>query len=62
MPLNHWGLSGSWIINPESAVLEAVRGKIVFRFHSRDLNLVLAPTKEGKPVRFRVRLDGAAPR
>jgi len=61
MPLNHWGLSGLWAINPESAVLKAVPGKIVFRFHSRDLNLVLAPTKEGKPVRFRVRLDGAAP-
>ena len=36
-------------------------GKIVFRFHSRDLNLVLAPAKDGKPVRFRVTLDGVAP-
>ena len=61
MPLNYWGLSGLWTVNPESAVLKAVPGKIVFRFHSRDLNLVLAPTNEGKPVRFRVRLDGAAP-
>jgi hypothetical protein len=61
MPLNHWGLSGLWTVYPESAVLAAVPGKIVFRFHSRDLNLVLARAKDGKPVRFRVRLDGAAP-
>jgi thiol-disulfide isomerase/thioredoxin len=59
--LNHWGLSGSWKVNAESAVLQAVPGTIVFRFHSRDLHLVLAPTKDGKAVRFRVTLDGAAP-
>jgi thiol-disulfide isomerase/thioredoxin len=59
--LNHWGLSGSWNVNGESAVPQATHGKIVFRFHSRDLNLVLAPTKDGKPVRFRVMLEGAAP-
>jgi hypothetical protein len=59
--LNHWGLSGSWIVGAESAVLQAAPGKIVYRFHSRDLNLVLAPTKDGKPVRFRVTLDGSAP-
>jgi thiol-disulfide isomerase/thioredoxin len=58
--LNRWGLSGSWNVNAESAVLEVVPGKIVFRFHSRDLHLVLAPGKDGKPARFVVRLDGAA--
>ena len=61
LSLNHWGLSGSWNVNAESAVLEVVPGKIVFRFHNRDLNLVLAPAKDGKPVRFVVRLDGAVP-
>jgi thiol-disulfide isomerase/thioredoxin len=61
LSLNHWGLSGSWNVNAESAVLQAVPGKIVFRFHSRDLNLVLAPAKDGMPVRFVVRVDGAAP-
>jgi thiol-disulfide isomerase/thioredoxin len=60
LSLNHWGLSGSWNVNAESAVLQAVPGKIVFRFHSRDLHLILAPTKDGKPVRFKVTLDGAA--
>jgi thiol-disulfide isomerase/thioredoxin len=60
-PLNHWGLSGSWNVNAESAVLQAVPGRVAFRFHSRDVHLVLAPAKDGKPVRFRVRLDGVAP-
>jgi thiol-disulfide isomerase/thioredoxin len=59
--LNQWGLSGSWNVNTESAVLHATPGKIVFRFHSRDLHFVLAPAKDGEPVRFVVRLDGAAP-
>ena len=61
LSLNHWGLSGSWNLNVESAVLQATPAKVVFRFHSRDLNLVLAPAKDGKPVRFVVRLNGAAP-
>jgi thiol-disulfide isomerase/thioredoxin len=59
--LNEWGLSGPWNIGAESAVLQAVPGKIVFRFHARDLHLILAPTKDGKPVRFKVKLDGTAP-
>ena len=45
----------------ESAVLGAAPGKVVFRFHARDLHMVIGPTKSGKPVRFRVTLDGAAP-
>ena len=61
LSLNHWGLGGSWNVNAESAVLQAVPGKIVFRFHSRDLNLILAPTKDGEPIRFVVKLDGAVP-
>jgi len=59
--LNQWGLAGSWNVNSESAVLQSAPGKVAFRFHSRDLHLVLAPTAEGKPVHFRVTLDGAAP-
>ena len=59
--LNQWGLSGSWKVGAESAVLQAAPGGIVFRFHSRDLHLVLAPAKDAKPDRFLVRLDGAAP-
>jgi thiol-disulfide isomerase/thioredoxin len=59
--LNQWGLSGSWNVGGESATLQATPGKVVFRFHSRDLHMVLGPMKDGRPVRFKVRLDGAAP-
>src|SRR3984893_4408918 len=59
--LNQWGLVGSWNVGPEAAVLQAVPGKVVFRFHARDLNIILAPAKDGKPVRFKLTLDGAAP-
>jgi cytochrome c biogenesis protein CcdA/thiol-disulfide isomerase/thioredoxin len=61
LKLNQWALSGSWNVDPEKAVLGAVPGKIVFRFYARDLHLVLGPAADGKPVRFRVLLDGAAP-
>jgi hypothetical protein len=42
-------------------MLTAAGGKIEFRFYARDLHLVLGPGGDGKPVRFRVTLDGAAP-
>jgi hypothetical protein len=61
LTLNHWGLGGSWKVGEESAVLQTAPGKIVFRFHARDLHLVLGPGKSGKPIRFRVKLDGAPP-
>jgi len=59
--LNHWGLEGTWLVDKEKAVLGSASGKIVFRFYARDLHLVLGPSADGKPVRFRVQLDGAAP-
>ena len=61
LSLNQWALSGSWKVGEESAVLQASPGKIVFRFHARDLHLVLGTTKDGKPVRFTVKLDGTPP-
>jgi cytochrome c biogenesis protein CcdA/thiol-disulfide isomerase/thioredoxin len=61
LSLNQWGLSGSWKVGAESAVLQTAPGKIVFRFHARDLHLVLGPAKDGKPVRFTVKLDGTPP-
>ena len=54
------GLAGVWKVGPEDAVLQTAPGKIAFRFHARDLHLVLG-TVNGKPVRFRVKLDGTAP-
>ena len=61
LTLNQWALGGSWKVGPESAVLDSAPGKIVFRFHARDLHLVLGSTKNGKPIRFKVTLDGTAP-
>jgi thiol-disulfide isomerase/thioredoxin len=59
--LNEWGLAGQWTDHRQVAVLGAAGGKILFRFHARDLHLVLGPTVDGKPVRFRVTVDGQAP-
>jgi hypothetical protein len=56
---NQWGLAGTWTIGDEKAVLSKAPGRIVFRFHARDLHLVLGPGE--KPVRFRVTLDDAPP-
>ncbi|HWX80252.1 MAG TPA: cytochrome c biogenesis protein DipZ [Steroidobacteraceae bacterium] len=61
LKLNQWALSGSWKVDPEKAILAAAPGKITFRFYARDLHLVLGPGVDGKPVHFRVTLDGAAP-
>jgi cytochrome c biogenesis protein CcdA/thiol-disulfide isomerase/thioredoxin len=59
--LNQWGLAGAWNVGSEQATLAASTGTIVYRFHARDLHLVLGPGKDNKPVRFRVSIDGAAP-
>lgn len=58
LALNQWGLSGQWRVNDEAAQLQQAGGRIAFQFHARDLHLVLAPGENGKPVRFRVLLDG----
>lgn len=59
--LNEWGLDGAWTVGPENAALAAGDGGIVYRFRARDLHLVLGPARDGKPVRFRVTLDGLPP-
>ena len=59
--LNHWSLSGDWAVASEQITLQRPGGKIGYRFHARDLNLVMGPGASGAPVRFRVRVDGAAP-
>lgn len=59
--LNQWALGGTWRVDPEKAALRAAPGKIVFRFFARDLHLVMGPGSDGRPARFRVLLDGAAP-
>jgi len=59
--LNEWGLVGQWEVGAEHAKLKSMQGGIAFRFHARDLHLVLGPGSDGKPVRFKVTLDGMAP-
>jgi cytochrome c biogenesis protein CcdA/thiol-disulfide isomerase/thioredoxin len=59
--VNQWGLVGSWNVSEEHASLVTAPGKVIFRFHARDLHLVLGPGKNGQPVKFRVRIDGTAP-
>jgi len=59
--LDQWGLSGLWKVAGERATLESGPGKIVFRFHARDLHMVLGPGKNGDVVRFKVTLNGSAP-
>ena len=61
LPLNQWTLGGKWIVGAESALSAASHDKIVFRFHARDLHLVLGPGPDGKPVRFRVTIEGREP-
>jgi thiol-disulfide isomerase/thioredoxin len=58
---NEWALSGAWTIEPGLVALNAANGRIAYRFHARDLHLVMGPAKQGTSVRFRVRLDGQAP-
>ena len=59
--LNDWGIAGDWSIGKDAAVLYAANGRIVYRFHARDLNLIMAPTVRGTAVRFRVLIDGQPP-
>jgi cytochrome c biogenesis protein CcdA/thiol-disulfide isomerase/thioredoxin len=58
--LNEWGLGGRWVVEPQRALLTEAKGQIAFRFHARDLHLVLG-SGSGKPVRFRVLIDGKPP-
>ena len=61
LPLNMWSLAGDWMIGGESGVLNGTSGSITYRFHARDLHLVMAPPSSAQPIRFRVRLDGVPP-
>ena len=61
LDLNQWGLAGSWNVGAEYGTSTAPGAKIVFRFHARDLHLVLGPGPDGKPLRFRVTMDGHGP-
>ncbi|WP_456025364.1 cytochrome c biogenesis protein DipZ [Pseudomonas capeferrum] len=61
LALNNWTLEGPWNVGGQQATLDQADGRIVYRFHARDLHLVLGPGADGKPVRFKVTIDGQAP-
>ena len=58
---NQWGLSGEWTVGPGASVLNGDEGRIAFRFHARDVHLVMGPPSKGASVPFRVLIDGEAP-
>jgi thiol-disulfide isomerase/thioredoxin len=59
--LNQWALAGDWTIGEQPARLNAADGRIAYRFHARDLNLVMGPAAAATSVRFQVLLDGQPP-
>jgi thiol-disulfide isomerase/thioredoxin len=61
LPLNHWALAGAWTVRAQATVLNQAGGRIAYRFHARDLHLVMGPAAPGTPVRFRALIDGQAP-
>jgi thiol-disulfide isomerase/thioredoxin len=61
LALNHWALAGKWTVGRQAIVLNQAGGRILYRFHARDLHLVMGPAGPGTPARFRVLLDGQPP-
>ena len=59
--LNQWALSGEWTVKAEAAVLNAAGGRIAYRFHARDLHLIMGPAARRGAVPFRVFIDGQPP-
>jgi thiol-disulfide isomerase/thioredoxin len=59
--LNEWALSGDWTVGQQATLLNTAGGRIAYRFHARDLHLVMGPAARGAPVRFRVLVDGEPP-
>ena len=60
LPLNAWALGGGWTIEERAAVLNRPDGSVAFRFHARDVNLIMR-SRDGAQVPFRVLIDGEAP-
>jgi hypothetical protein len=59
--LNQWALSGDWTIERGASVLNEPDGRVAFRFHARDVHLVMGPREPGASVPFRVHIDGEPP-
>lgn len=61
LAVNHWGLTGVWTVRKDAIALGEAGGRIAYRFHARDVNLVMGPASRGTPVRFRVLINGKPP-
>jgi len=59
--LNHWALAGDWTLERRASVLDRAGGRILFRFHARDVHLVMGPRPRGAAVPFRVLIDDEPP-
>jgi len=59
--LNRWALSGNWTVESRASVLELRGGGIAYRFHARDVHLVLRHPGRGVSVPLRVLIDGEPP-
>jgi len=59
--LNQWALAGGWTVERGAAMLNTANGRIAYRFHARDLHLVMGRASRGTSVRFRVLIDGQPP-
>jgi thiol-disulfide isomerase/thioredoxin len=59
--LNHWALTGDWTVSEGAARVDKPNGRIVYRFHARDVHLVMGPSSRGSSIRYRVFVDGQAP-
>jgi thiol-disulfide isomerase/thioredoxin len=61
LALNQWALAGEWAVARGASVLNQGDGRIAFRFHARDVHLVMGPPDRGTSVPFSVLVDGDAP-
>ena len=59
--LNEWALAGEWMMGRQATILSSPTGRIAYRFHARDLHLVMGPPRRESPVRVRVSVDGRPP-
>ncbi|MFD1985705.1 redoxin domain-containing protein [Mesorhizobium newzealandense] len=59
--LNEWALSGDWTMGSDGAAVKKSNGTVTYRFHARDLHLVMGPAAAGTSVKFRVLIDGQPP-
>jgi thiol-disulfide isomerase/thioredoxin len=59
--LNQWSLAGEWTIGAKAVALNQAPGQLAYRFHARDVHLVMGPSRPGSAIRFRLTIDGEAP-